>query len=292
MDLKYLEIFCKVVDEKSFSRAAAALNLTQPTVSIHIKSLEKDLGMVFLDRLGRTVVPTRAGEVLYKYARDIVKLKEEAREALFEFAGVVKGRLAIGASTIPAEHILPEMLHRFQGSYPGVTPSVRVGSSDEIYSLVLDGVVDVGIVGSNEKDRNIRVREFHDDELILVGGANFAATSLAGEAIMDAPLLMRRKGSGSRKVVTKALSERSVNLSAASEFTEFGSTRSLIEAIRCGMGISFISRVAVQDLLDRGELKEIRFPGPPIRRHFYIITNRARSASPITVAFLEYLSSS
>lgn len=291
MELKYLEIFCKVVEEKSFSKAAVVLNLTQPTVSIHIKSLEEELGMTFLDRLGRSVVPTRAGEVLYKYARDIVKLKEEAREALYEYAGVLKGRLVIGASTIPAEHILPSILCRFKNKYPGVVPSVTVGSSDDIYNLVIEGKVDIGVAGSNYKDRSIRYKEFHDDEIVLVANSKFNGDTLSKKELTAAPLLLRSKGSGSRKKVEKALDERGINVSSINHLAEFGSTQSLIEAIKCGMGLGFISKVAVEELISSGTLKLIGIPGPPIKRNFYIITHRSRSASPLTVAFLDYISS-
>lgn len=291
MELKYLEIFCKVVEEMSFSKAAVVLNLTQPTVSIHIKSLEDELGMSLLDRLGRSVVPTRAGEVLYKYAREIVKLKEEAREALYEFAGVVKGRLAIGSSIIPAERILPSILCRFKNNYPGVVPSITVGSSNDVYNLVIEGKVDIGIVGTNDKDRNIRFREFHDDEIILVANKDYKEDSLSKKELAAAPLLLRSKGSGSRKLVEKALDDSGVNVSAINHLAEFGSTQSLIEAIKCGMGLGFISKIAVKGLIDDGTLKPVSIPGPPIKRDFYIITHRSRSASPITVAFLDFLAS-
>jgi DNA-binding transcriptional LysR family regulator len=171
MELRYLEIFCKVLELRSFSKAAGALRLTQPTVSIHIKALEEEFKTRLLDRLGRTVTPTRAGEILYKYARDIVRLKQEAIESLGEFSGKIKGALTVGASTIPGEYILPALITRFKKSYPNVAPALKVGDTMDIYNMVIEGAVDVGVVGSQIKDRNIISKRFLEDELILVAQA-------------------------------------------------------------------------------------------------------------------------
>ena len=105
MELKYIEIFCAVAELKNFSKAAQALHLTQPTVSIHIKSLEDEFSTRLFDRMGRTVLLTQAGEILYRYAKEIVQLKENARLAMENLEGTMSGRLIIGASTIPGEYI-------------------------------------------------------------------------------------------------------------------------------------------------------------------------------------------
>ena len=132
MELRYLEIFCKVVELKSFSKAADELFLTQPTISNHIKALEDEVGIQLLDRLGRNVLPTKAGEVLYKYAREIVRLKSNAIQELNEFMGNVKGSLIIGGSTIPGEYILPEYIARFKKGYPNIAVTLRLGDTQDI----------------------------------------------------------------------------------------------------------------------------------------------------------------
>ena len=168
MELRYLEIFCKVVELKSFSKAAEALFLTQPTISNHIKALEDEVGIQLLDRLGRNVLPTKAGEVLYKYAREIVRLKSNAIQELNEFMGNVKGSLIIGGSTIPGEYILPEYIARFKKGYPNIAVTLRLGDTQDIINLLIDGNIEMGIVGSRTDDKRIDRREFLNDELILV----------------------------------------------------------------------------------------------------------------------------
>ena len=122
MELKYIEIFCAVVELKSFSKAAQALHLTQPTISIHIKALEDEFSTRLLDRLGRTVSPTQDGEILYRYAKEIMSLKENARLAMERVSGTVGGKLAIGASTIPGEYIVPKLLAQFKQCVPRCIP--------------------------------------------------------------------------------------------------------------------------------------------------------------------------
>src|SRR3990172_1855834 len=139
MDLRQLDIFVKIVDLKSFSKAAEAVYLTQPTVSGHIQSLEEELGIKILDRLGREVVPTRAGKVLYDYARRLVALRDEARQALDQLTGRMKGEIVLGGSTIPGEYLMPTMIGRFRDKYPEVTVVLKIGDTTDIVNRVLDG---------------------------------------------------------------------------------------------------------------------------------------------------------
>src|SRR2546425_36356 len=129
MDLRRLEVFAKVAELGSFSRAAEALFLTQPTVSEHVQALEEELGVQLLDRLGRGATPTPAGELLLGYAQRILRLTHEARQAIDRFQGRMSGQLIVGGSTIPGEYILPALIGQFKGKYPDISISLRVGSA-------------------------------------------------------------------------------------------------------------------------------------------------------------------
>ena len=290
MELKFLDIFCKVVELKSFSKAAGALHLTQPTVSIHIKALEEEFSTKLLDRLGKKVIPTQAGEILYRYAKEISRLKDEARLALDQLSGRMRGRLLVGASTIPGEYILPEFLGPFKKDYPDVFPVLRIGDTEEIHAMVLDGEVDVGVVGSIIEDRNILSTEFLDDEMILVSAPAFRRTSIVREAVSGLPLLQREAGSGSRASLEASLRENGIEPGSLNIVAEIGSTQAVIQAVKSGLGVAFISRLAVKSDIQRGALREIKVKGLTIRRHFYIITHRLRADSPITKTFVQFLS--
>ncbi|MEE9615021.1 MAG: selenium metabolism-associated LysR family transcriptional regulator [Thermodesulfobacteriota bacterium] len=292
MELRYLEIFCKVAEHKSFSRAAEALHLTQPTISIHIKSLEDELGTKLFDRLGRSVVPTGAGDLLYQYASEIVRLKEEARLAMDELSGKMRGCLIVGASTIPGEYLLPAIIGRFKKAYPEVLPTLKVGDTKGIYAMVLEGGVDVGVVGSLKEDKNIVSSEFLADELVLVGPGTFRKGEVSKRELKELPLLLREAGSGTRATLESALSAGGIDPEELNIAAEMGSTQAMRGAVAAGMGFAFISRVAVQGDIERGTLRAVKVKGINIKRRFHIITHRLRTNSPIARTFMEFLSES
>lgn len=289
MELRYLEIFCKVVEHGSFSKAAESLYLTQPTVSIHIKALEDDLSTKLLDRLGREVVPTSAGEILYGYARDIVKLRDDARLALDQFGGRMKGTLSVGASTIPGEYIVPAYLSRFKVLYPEVYPSLKIADTREIYRSVLDGEVDIGIVGSAVKDKKIVTEKFLDDELVLAAPIDFKKDLITKKELSGLPLIQREQGSGSRASLEESLKKSGIRTDGLNVAGEIGSTQAMIQAVKSGLGLSFISRLAVKDSEKLGLLREVKVSGLRIKRHFYIITHRVRFSSQVSKTFAEFL---
>ena len=157
MDLRRLEIFAKVAELGSFSRAAEALFLTQPTVSEHIRSLEEELGVQLLDRLGRGTTPTRAGQLLLGYAQRMLALGREARQAMDRFQGRVLGELVVGGSTIPGEYVLPELVGRFKRKYPEISICLLIGSSRQVTEWLEESRVEVGVVGARPAGRALAV---------------------------------------------------------------------------------------------------------------------------------------
>ena len=289
MELRYLEIFCKVVEHGSFSKAAEALYLTQPTVSIHIKALEDELSTRLLDRLGRKVVPTSAGTILYGYARNIVKARDEARNALDQFGGRMKGPLSVGASTIPGEYIVPAYLARFKTMYPEVFPTLKIADTREIYRAVVEGTVDLGVVGSAVRERSVAAEAFLDDELVLVAPPEFKKDHITKKELTKLPLILREQGSGSRASLEESLRQNGIKAEDLEIAGEIGSTQAMVQAVASGMGLSFISRLAAKDSVRLGLLHEVTVHGLRIMRHFYIITHRVRFSSAVSKAFAEFL---
>src|SRR3989454_651637 len=158
MDLRRLEVFAKVAELGSFSRAADALSLTQPTVSEHVRALEDELGVQLLDRLGRGATPTHAGRLLLGYARRMLALQREARQALDQFQGRMSGELVVGGSTIPGEYVLPALIGRFKGKYPDISICLLIGSSRQVTEGVEAGGVEVGVDGAPPRPKAPRRR--------------------------------------------------------------------------------------------------------------------------------------
>tara|TARA_B100000315_G_scaffold259397_1_gene315283 strand:+ start:13294 stop:14175 length:882 start_codon:yes stop_codon:yes gene_type:complete len=289
LELRYLEIFQKVVELKSFSRAADALYITQPTVSSHIKTLEDDLEIKLLDRLGREIVPTKAGDVLYDYAKEIVKLKKEAKQALDQFIGKMRGNLEVGGSTIPGEYILPQRISEFKKLFPEIVVTLRIGDTKDVTSMVLEGKAEIGVVGARIEDIRIESREFMRDSLIFVAPPSFSKTKISIKDLIKIPLILREKGSGSRKAFEKIIKKNALENEDLNIVAEMGSTEAVKQSVKSGLGLSVLSRLAVQEELSNNTLKEVKVPHLSMVRSLYILTNKQRVKSPLCHVFLEYL---
>ncbi|HXG15562.1 MAG TPA: selenium metabolism-associated LysR family transcriptional regulator [Calidithermus sp.] len=294
MDLRRLEVFAKVAELGSFSRAAEALFLTQPTVSEHVRALETELGLTLLDRLGRGAVPTPAGQVLLGYARRILALSHEARQAIEQFRGRLSGQLAVGGSTIPGEYVLPVLIGRFRVRYPEAVVNLTVGSSRQVSDWVEEGRVEVGVVGARPSHRSLQARELMADELVLVVPADHpwaAVGTVTLAEVKGQPLVVRERGSGSRDALERALGEAGTDLSGFRVVGEMGSTQAIKQAVRAGVGLALISRRAVADECRAGLVSCVKVTDLRVARSFFLVTHRDRTRSPLAQAFVEFVES-
>ena len=250
MDLRRLEIFVRVAEFGSFSRAAEALFLTQPTVSEHIRALEDELGVQLLDRLGRGAAPTPAGQLLLGYARRLLTLASEAQQAVNQFQGRVSGELIVGGSSIPGEYVLPALIGAFRAKHPEIAVSLQIGDSRTVQEWVEAGRVEIGVVGVRPTARNLDSRQLMADELVVVVAPDHpwaGRAAITVEDIRHEPLILRERGSGSRDTLERALGSIGLDFGAFHIVGEMGSTQAIKQAIRAGFGISLISRRAVED---------------------------------------------
>jgi DNA-binding transcriptional LysR family regulator len=294
MDLRRLEVFVKVAELGSFSRAAEALFLTQPTVSEHVRGLEEDLGVQLLDRLGRGAVPTPAGDVLLGYARRILILMREGRQAIDQFQGRLSGELVVGGSTIPGEYVLPALIGRFKTKYPDISISLRVGSSRQVSEWVEEGRVELGVVGARPASRALQAQELMADEMVIVVPADHPWNARAGVTLADVrtqPLILRERGSGSREALERALAAAGTELGAFRIAGEMGSTQAVKQAVRAGVGIALISKRAVEDECRARLLWCVKVHDLNVARSFHLVTHRDRTRSPLAQAFLEFVES-
>jgi len=271
MDLRQLEIFVKVAELKSFSKAALALFLTQPTISEHIRTLEQELGVRLLDRLGRGAEPTSAGRLLLSHATRMLQLQRETLQAMDSFQGRLAGDLLVAASTIPGEYVLPPLIGRFKEKFPDIAITLLIGDSR--------AVVD---------------RELMPDELVLVVpvGHPWHGKKEIGLADLRAePLLLRERGSGTRAALEAALAQAGLDLSAFRIVGEMGSTQAIKQAIKAGVGVSVISLRAVEEECRSGLVSCLRLRDLKVTRAFHIATHRDRSRSPLAEAFRSFVES-
>jgi DNA-binding transcriptional LysR family regulator len=292
MDLRELQAFCKIVELKSFSRAAEAVLLTQPTVSGHIKALEEALGLRLFDRSGKHVTPTQAGELLYGYARRMLAVRDEAEQALAEFKGGLKGSLCIGGSSIPGAYVLPPLIARFKLDYPDVRIHLKIGDSREACRAVAEGHCDLAAVGARFDDARLHFEPLAEDEMVLVVPSRHPWARRASVRLKDLPgqpFIVREVGSGSRQYAERALAERGLDPGKLRVAAEMGSNEAVREAVKAGSGVAILSRRAVQDDLKARTLAGVRIESVRFLRHFYIASHRTRTKSPACRAFLKFL---
>jgi DNA-binding transcriptional LysR family regulator len=292
MDLRQLEVFAGVYELRSFSRTASALRLTQSTVSEHVRLLEEELGTRLFDRLSRETVPTRAGELLYSYARQMLALRSQARQAVDDFLGQVTGTLLIGASTIPGEYVLPAVIGRFRERHPRVSITLQISDTRGTVQAVLDGQVDAGVVGADPGNRGLETRALMPDELVLVvppGHSWSGRTEATLDELKTEPLIVREAGSGSRQALERALEATGRSLGEMQVVAEMGSTSAIKQAVKAGVGVSVMSIRAAEDECRHGLLACVKLKDLIVTRHFYVVTHASRSRAPICRAFLDFL---
>lgn len=292
IDIRRLEIFCRVVEQQSFTKAAEATLLAQPTVSEHIRLLEESLGEKLLDRLGRQVLPTPAGDILYRYARRMLRLRDEAVQALADYRGKLSGHLTIGASTIPGAYLLPPLIRRFKEHHPEIRLTLRIAGSGRIRQDLAQGELELAIIGDQGKHPDLTAREIFSDELILTAPPGHPLTrqeSVTPADLCRYPFLMREEGSGTRGVMARALGEAGFDPARLDVVAEMGSSDAIRQGIKAGLGISILSNLAVEEDLKNGALARIPLAGVPMTRPFYLVQRKNRRLTPLAQTFLDFL---
>lgn len=291
-DLHRMEIFCKVVELKSFTKAAESMYLSQPTVSEHIRYLEEILGEPLLNRTGREVMPTHVGHIFYEYAKKMLRLREQMVQALKDHQGTISGKLYLGASTIPGTYILPELIAKFRQTFPEVTVSLKISGSRPVVEMTLKGDIEVGFTGAKWNDPKLEWEEFCLDEIVLAVPKKepYAREGeISKDLLKEIPLIVREPGSGTRKITEEILKNHDISPDSLKIVAELGSTEAVKQGIRAGLGGSFISRFALKDDKDGAEITTLRIKGINLFRPFYLVRRKKHHLSPAARTFVSFI---
>jgi len=291
MDTRQLAAFCAVVERKSFSQAAERLGVTQPAVSLQVRSLEKRLGTQLLDRSGRRVEPTEAGLRLYRGAQRLLALEEQlVAEVAGQSHGALGGELSIGASTGPAAIVVPLLLCEFQRANPGIRVSLTVSDTQSVVDLVADRELELGIVGAARRHRTVRFEPFFEDEVILAcpPGHAFGGRTVTLDDLRSEQLIVMQEGAGVRQIVEDELRARGTRLRDLDVRLELGLQESVRSAVQAGYGVTFISRSAVESELAAGTLVAARVEGLDATREISLVRASRRTATRAAEAFVEF----
>jgi len=292
-DLRQLEIFLKVVELGSFSKAGEVVHLAQASVSERIATLENTVGSKLLDRMGRKVTPTKAGELLLQHAQRLLEMKKTACLEMQDFLGVKQGEISIGGSTIPGEYILPKVVGLFSKEYPRITVALTVADSEEIEHRVLDGEFELGVIGRKSSNKCLGSDELWRDELVLALPSTHrwaGKKEVSIQEVVQEPFILREIGSGTLKSMEPYLQGAGLKgIGSLKVVARLGTSTAVKEGIKAGLGISILSAIALETELKAGVLKALRLKGIPMFRHFYLIRDKRRTASPLSRSLMDFL---
>ena len=291
MDTRQLAAFCAVVERKSFSQAAERLGVTQPAVSLQIRSLEQRLGRRLLDRSGRRVEPTEAGLRLYASAQRLLQAEEQLLEELeTDDEDVVSGSLALGASTGPGGSVVPVLLCEFQERHPDVRVQLSVSDTQTVVARVADRELELGIVGAGRRHRGVAFEPFFRDEVVLAVPAThpFAGKTVTLEQLRNEPLIVMQEGAGVRQVIEDELRKSGTRLRDLDVRLELGLQESVRSAVLAGHGVTFISRLAVESDIAAGLIATARVRGLDPVREIFLARASGRSETRAARAFVAF----
>jgi len=291
MDTRQLAAFCAVVERRSFSQAAERLGVTQPAVSLQVRSLEKRLGAQLLDRSGRRVEPTEAGLRLYRGAQRLLALEEQlVNEVADDADGALAGTLEIGASTGPGGIVLAQLLCSFAESNLALHVKLEVFDTQTVVERVADRSLELGVVGAAPRHRGVDFEPFFRDVVVLAcpPGHALAGRTVSLAELRGADLIVMQDGAGVRQMIEDELRRVGTRLRDLDVRLELGLQESVTSAVRAGYGVTFISRSAIESDLAAGTLAESSVEGFELEREIYLVRASGRSETRSARAFVEF----
>ncbi|NGZ74584.1 LysR substrate-binding domain-containing protein [Saccharibacillus alkalitolerans] len=290
LNLTKLKIVELLEQHNKITTVAEMLDLKQPTVTFHMKNMEKDFGVkLFETKMGKIVL-TDAGRALQHYAVKIGALAAEAERAVSEFDTLRKGRLRIGASYVPATYLLPGVLHRFSALYPGVQLSLSVKTAPAVKEMLEKHEIDLGFASTDSfESPELLAEPIGKDELVLIFAPSHRLASIAeptADQIVSSYFVMHGMESSTRRLTENWLDAHSRRLPS---YLEFDSLEAIKQTVMLGEHVSFVSRLAVREEIERGLLQMRPIPGGRLNRHIYMVTNRQRYRSALLGRFTDHL---
>jgi DNA-binding transcriptional LysR family regulator len=285
VNLHHLAVFHAVAEEGSVSKGAQRLLVSQPAVSKQIRDFERSLKTALFDRLPRGLRLTEAGKMLAEHARRIFAATADAERALDELNGLVRGRLAVGASTTIGVYMLPDLFMRFRQAHPAIDISLALGTSDGIQELLLTGAIDIGLTEAPVASDSFESAMFMEDELVAIappGHALARKRKITAEMICREPFVVRETGSQSKSLVERTLADRGLSVRPT---MSLGSTEAIKRAVAAGLGVAIVSRLTVGLEQKAGRLTIVRVADLRIRRPLYKVILRGSHASRSVAAF-------
>ncbi len=291
MNLNLFKTFVRVVETQNLSKTAEEFGISQPAVTKQIQALEDYFAVLLLERSGRKLKTTEAGETLYHCSKEIIKTIEKTEKEMEEVSESRKGKLYIGASTIPGQYILPLIIKKYKDKYSNVSLSMDIADTEKIFNQVAERELDIGIVGGWLNNRKVDGFKWLEDDLMLVvpeGHKLSRLTEVSVKDLLNEKWIIRERGSGTRRAVEDLLTACDVRKEDLIVYIEAGSTEAVLASVESGMGISIVSKWALRKDPYR-KIKGVKIAEPSAKRSFYVIYPKQKSRRKSVNNFLEYL---
>lgn len=293
MDIKELEAFVYVVENCSFSRAAELLHLTQPTISSHISALERKLNIKLIVRTTKETYPSDAGKLLYRYAKEILQVRENAAAALRNFSQEMKGTITIASSTVPSQYYLPHLLQHFHEKHPDIAFNIQMEDSPKVAEMVSTRAVELGFCGTMVENPKCVYQEFASDRMVLITPNTEKYRAYVGgmiprELLMSETFISREKSSGTYQTSKELLAELGIDIASLRTAVEIRSTESVKQMVSEGLGIGMIAKSAARDYEQFKKILIFDFQRSNFRRKLYIVKHKNSILSPVAQAFYDY----
>ncbi|AOM81840.1 selenium metabolism-associated LysR family transcriptional regulator [Salisediminibacterium beveridgei] len=294
MNNEHLRTFVAVAKKESFSEAARALYVSQPTVTAQIKALEEELNSKLFLRTKKSVDITAAGKVLFHYAEEILNLCTQAQNEIDALEDVLWGTLYVASSLTVGESVLPVILHDFTKDHPSIQLKTEIINSSQIVDMISHSEIEVGLIEVDIRNPKLAIEPFMDDELVLFTHRDMPLSEEGFVSFADfkeMPLIMREEGSGTRTVFEAGMSSRGHYLDDCHVVLEIGNTESIKTAVEAGLGVSILSKNTVRKEVESGLFKTFKLEDLTFKRQFYVVYEKDKTLSAVSQRFIELVHS-
>jgi DNA-binding transcriptional LysR family regulator len=292
LDARQMNIFLVAAELENFSEAARQLNLSQPSVSTQIQSLERRLETQLFHRAGRHISLTESGQALLPLAREMVNLSIRIEESMASLAGAVIGHLKIGCSTTAGKYVMPRLITHFCDVYPQVQVTCNMTTRQQAITMLSDGIVHVAVTSAREPRKDVEYRHFLTDQVILIVSPAHPWAKrgrIKPQELPETNFILREETSGTRRVLEQGLAEHGLSVDQLQTAMILGNSEAVRTAVQERIGVAFVSRLAAINCLQTGQLARVEVDGLDLRQELYIGRNVRRPATKAQIAFWEFV---
>lgn len=293
MDFKQLEAYIQLIEHNSFSKAAEAIFVSQPSVSIYINSLEKELATTLVSRSPKGVLPTLAGKIFYEKAKELLALKNNTVDRIKNLSGNLAGEINISASSVPAQYILPQLLADFTDTHPDISFTVKQADTLEVSRNIATQAAEIGFSGGTVENNKCDFTQFMTERIVIIAPPD-SGLSDSHEYPLDSLLyenrfISREKGSGTRARYETFFAEQNIDIKRINTSLCFDNTQSIINAVMGGLGISMVSEIAARAFIKKEMIIPLKLKTTLPERMFYFVLKKNFPHSHLIDLFVAFL---